>query len=135
MDRDTTEWIAFRPDSRVVCEEKNLKCSTEVREGRTVLIVGEERLDASNSGELREIMLHLLEVGGQQLVIDLSQVNFIDSSGLGALLSGFKSANLRSGSLVLAGLQSRVQSMFELTRLHRVFEIFSTVDHALAQHA
>ena len=49
--------------------------------------MGEERLDASNSGELREMMLNLLEAGGQQLVIDLSQVNFIDSSGLGALLS------------------------------------------------
>jgi anti-sigma B factor antagonist len=109
-----------------------MKCTTELREGRTVLVVGEERLDASNSGDLRETMLGILEPGGQQLVIDLSQVNFIDSSGLGALLSGFKSANLRSGSLVLAGLQSRVQSMFELTRLHRVFDIYSSVDDALA---
>ncbi|MEY4683995.1 MAG: hypothetical protein RLZ25_454 [Pseudomonadota bacterium] len=132
MRRPTSEGVNARPACRVVFEEITLKCTTEVREGRTVLIVGEERLDASNSAELREIMLNLLEVGGQKLVIDLSQVNFIDSSGLGALLSGFKSANLRSGSLVLAGLQSRVQSMFELTRLHRVFEIFSSVDDALA---
>ncbi len=110
-----------------------MKCSTEVRGDRTVLTVAEERLDASNSAELRETMLHLLETGGLQLVVDLSQVSFIDSSGLGALLSGFKSANLRSGSLVLAGLQSRVQSMFELTRLHRVFEIFPSVDDALAK--
>lgn len=117
----------------MVFQEHTLKCTTEVRQGRTVLIVGEERLDASNSGDLREMMLNLLETGGQQLVIDLSQVSFIDSSGLGALLSGFKSANLRSGSLVLAGLQSRVQSMFELTRLHRVFEIFTSVDDALAR--
>lgn len=110
-----------------------MKFATEVREGRTVLTVDEERLDASNSGELRETMLHLLESDGLQLVVDLRHVNFIDSSGLGALLSGFKSANLRSGTLVLAGLQSRVQSMFELTRLHRVFEIFPSVDDALAK--
>lgn len=122
----------MRAGNRIFFEEHLLKCTTEVREGRTVLILEEERLDASNSGELREMMLNLLEVGGQKLVVDLSQVSFIDSSGLGALLSGFKSANLRSGSLVLAGLQSRVQSMFELTRLHRVFEIFSSVDDALA---
>lgn len=122
-----------RFESRATFEGYTLKYTTEVRQGRTVLIVGEERLDASNSGDLREIMLNLLEAGGQQLVIDLSQVNFIDSSGLGALLSGFKSANLRSGSLVLAGLQSRVQSMFELTRLQRVFEIFSSVEDALAR--
>ena len=125
--------VSSRFESRATFEGNTLKCTTEVRQGRTILIVGEERLDASNSGELREIMLNLLEAGGQQLVIDLSQVNFIDSSGLGALLSGFKSANLRSGSLVLAGLQSRVQSMFELTRLQRVFEIFSSVEDALAR--
>lgn len=128
-----SDGIPARSQGRVAFEGKKLKCTTEVRDGRTVLIVSEERLDASNSGELREIMLNLLEAGGQKLVIDLSQVSFIDSSGLGALLSGFKSANLRSGSLVLAGLQSRVQSMFELTRLHRVFEIFASVDEALAQ--
>lgn len=65
------------------------------------------------------------------LIIDLAQVRFIDSSGLGALLSGYKNAGLRSGSFVLAGLQPRVQSMFELTRLHRVFEIYASLQEAL----
>lgn len=110
-----------------------MKSATEIRDGRTILTLSEERLDASNSADLREKLLSLLEDGGQKLVVDLSQVNFIDSSGLGALLSGFKTANLRSGSLVLTGLQSRVQSMFELTRLHRVFEIFPSVHDALGQ--
>ena len=108
-----------------------MKSATENREGKTILTVTEERLDASNSSELRETLLSLLEEGGQRLVVDLSPVSFIDSSGLGALLSGFKTANLRSGTLVLAGLQPRVQSMFELTRLHRVFEIFPSVAEAL----
>ncbi len=110
-----------------------MNISTEVRDGRTILSLREERLDAHNSGELRDYLLSQLEAGGQQLIIDLSGVSFIDSSGLGALLSGFKNANLRSGSFVLSGLQSRVQSMFELTRLHRVFEIFPTVEDALAK--
>lgn len=110
-----------------------MKSTTESRHGKIILAVSEERLDASNSADLREKLLALLEEGGQHLVVDLSHVGFIDSSGLGALLSGFKTSNLRSGSLVLAGLQPRVQSMFELTRLHRVFEIFPSVADALGQ--
>ena len=108
-----------------------MNITTETRDGRTIVSLREERLDAQNSGKLRDYILGLLEAGGQRLIVDLSGVSFIDSSGLGALLSGYKNANLRSGSFALAGLQPRVQSMFELTRLHRVFEIFPTVEAAL----
>jgi anti-sigma B factor antagonist len=107
--------------------------STEKHEGRTVLTLQEERLDAHNSGDLRDRILKLLENGDQNLVVDISGVQFIDSSGLGALLSGYKNATLRSGSFVLAGLQPRVHSMFELTRLHRVFDIFPNVEAALSK--
>ena len=110
-----------------------MNISTEHRDGRTIVSLREERLDALNSGELRDYLLGLLEESGKHLVVDLSGVSFIDSSGLGALLSGYKNANLRSGWFALAGLQPRVQSMFELTRLHRVFEIFPTVEAALAK--
>ena len=85
-----------------------MQLSTEARDGRTVISLREERLDAHNSGELRDTILGMLEAGGQQVVVDLSGVSFIDSSGLGALLSGYKNATLRSGSFVLAGLQPRV---------------------------
>ncbi len=64
-------------------------------------------------------------------MVDLQAVRFVDSSGLGALVSGFKNASSRSGCLKLAGLQLQVKSMFELTRLHRVFEIFIDADEAL----
>ncbi|MGX2039261.1 STAS domain-containing protein [Methylocaldum sp. MU1018] len=101
-----------------------MNISTEDRNGKTILSLKEERLDAHNSGELKDYILKLLEDGHTRLVVDLSGVRFIDSSGLGALLSGYKNASLRSGSFVLAGLQPRVQSMFELTRLHRVFDIY-----------
>jgi anti-sigma B factor antagonist len=104
-----------------------MNISTENRNGKTILSLKEERLDAHNSGELKDYILKLLEDGHTRLVIDLSGVRFIDSSGLGALLSGYKNASLRSGSFVLAGLQPRVQSMFELTRLHRVFDIYPSL--------
>ena len=101
--------------------------------GRVVLlVVQEERLDAHNSGELKAQMVKLFEEGKINLVIDLQGVKFVDSSGLGAMVSGFKNASSRNGSLKLSGLQLQVKSMFELTRLHRVFEIFPDVDEALA---
>lgn len=101
--------------------------------GDAVLIeVKEERLDAHNSGELKAQMLGLFEEGKNNLVVDMQEVRFVDSSGLGALVSGFKNASARSGNLKLSGLQPQVKSMFELTRLHRVFEIFPNAQEALA---
>jgi anti-sigma B factor antagonist len=104
---------------------------TEKRGLRTVLSVKEGRLDAHNSGELKDRILKVLEEGGRNLIIDLGDVQFIDSSGLGALLSGYKNANLRSSAFALASLQPRVKSMFELTRLHRVFEIYPGLQEAM----
>jgi anti-sigma B factor antagonist len=102
-------------------------------QGNIVLIsVVEERLDAHNSTDLKTRLLSLFEDGKNNMVINLEEVRFVDSSGLGALVSGFKNASARNGSLKLAGLQPQVQSMFELTRLHLVFEIFPTSEDALA---
>lgn len=105
--------------------------TAEQRNEKTLLSLQEERLDAHNSGDLKEYLQRTLENGTHELIVDLSAVCFIDSSGLGALLSGYKNANLRQGYLVLAGLQPRVQSMFELTRLHRVFDIYPNPAAAL----
>ena len=101
--------------------------------GVAVLIeVNEDRLDAHNSGELKTQMLTFFDEGKNNLVIDLKAVRFVDSSGLGSLVSGFKNASSRNGNLKLSGLQLQVKSMFELTRLHRVFEIYTDAGEALA---
>jgi len=97
-----------------------------------VIVVKEERLDAHNSSELKTQMLNLFEDGKTNLIVNLDTVRFVDSSGLGSLVSGFKNASARNGNLKLCNLQPQVKSMFELTRLHRVFEIFPNLDDALA---
>jgi len=112
-----------------------MNIAMEKKAEKTLLRVREERLDAHNSSELKAYLLQLLENGARALILDLSEVRFIDSSGLGALLSGYKNAGLRRASLALTGLQPRVQSMFELTRLQRVFEIHPTIEDALAADA
>lgn len=102
---------------------------TDMQNGRTVVSVREERLDAHNFNELKDRIHKILEDGAHNLIVDLGQVQFIDNSGVGALLSGYKNANLRSSAFALAG--PRVKSMFELTRLHRVFEIYPGLQDAL----
>lgn len=106
-----------------------------MEQGEVVKIeIQEERMDAHNSSDLKEQMLQLFDEGKCNLIIDLSEVRFVDSSGLGALVSGFKNASAREGSLKLCSLQPQVRSMFELTRLHRVFEIFASVEEALESY-
>jgi anti-sigma B factor antagonist len=100
--------------------------------GTTVVIhLNEERLDAHNSAGLKSEVQRIFEEGQKDLLIDLVNVRFIDSSGLGALVSGFKNATANQGTLKLTALQPQVKSMFELTRLHRVFEIFPSIAEAL----
>lgn len=96
-----------------------------------ILYVREERLDAHNSGDLKSELARLFGEKEKNILVDLKDVRFIDSSGLGALVSGFKNAISQQGSLKLSGLQPQVKSMFELTRLHRVFEIFSSFEEAM----
>jgi anti-sigma B factor antagonist len=99
-----------------------------------VLVIREERLDAHNSEELKLEVNRLFESGTKDLLVDLKEVRFIDSSGLGVLVSAFKNAATHQGSIKLCSLQSQVKSMFELTRLHRVFDIHQTVDEALESY-
>jgi anti-sigma B factor antagonist len=106
----------------------------EHTDGITVLFVREDRLDANNSEELKAELHRFFEGDTKDLIIDLKEVHFIDSSGLGVLVTGYKNASTLHGSLKLSNLQSQVKSMFELTRLHRVFDIFTTVDDALQSY-
>jgi anti-sigma B factor antagonist len=105
-------------------EQKKIK-------GHFVLCVHEQRIDAHNSSELKTTLLHLIEQGESHIIVQLEDVRFIDSSGLGALLSGHKNALSKSGRLVLVNVQKQVLSMFELTRLNRVFEIYTDIDEVL----
>jgi len=108
-----------------------MNLQSEKKKDVTILYVKEERLDAHNSGDLKVELAGHFEGNEKNIVVDLKDVRFIDSSGLGALVSGFKNAISHQGSLKLSSLQPQVKSMFELTRLHRVFEIFNSSEEAL----
>jgi anti-sigma B factor antagonist len=111
-----------------------MKITLDKQDDANLLHLHEERVDAHNFQELKDYLLPILENGSKELILDLSEVRFIDSSGLGALLYGHKNAGLRKVRFVLAGVQARVQSMFELTRLERVFNILPSAEAALEDH-
>jgi len=96
----------------------------------TVVLVPGENLEASNAAAFKEAIGPVLEAN-KQVVLDLSQLQFVDSSGLGAILSSFKRLNMLGGSLKLCRLTRPVQSLFELVRMNRVFSIYVTRDAAI----
>lgn len=94
----------------------------------SVVTIQDERIDAHNSDELKAYLLQMIEQGEKHIVIQLKHVRFIDSSGLGALLFGNKHIIAKAGKLALTNIQQQVLSMFELTRLNRVFEIYTDLN-------
>ena len=98
----------------------------------TIIVeIHEERLDSHNSIELKDYLLELLDSRTNILILDLKEVWFVDSSGLGALLRVHKIAGLRDAQFILVNLQSRVQSLLEKIRLTRVFKIFRDEEEAI----
>jgi anti-sigma B factor antagonist len=96
----------------------------------TVVRPVEARLDAMVAVMFKDRMKAALEAGGARVVLDLSGVGFLDSSGLGAVVAAQRF--LRAGqALELAGLTGAVERVFRLTRMDRMFTIHAGVDDAL----
>jgi len=93
------------------------------------------RLDAAVAPEVREEINRVVDDGPGNLLLDLSGVTFVDSSGLSVLVLALKSANAKGGKAALFKVNPTVRSLLELTRLHRVFEIFDDEEQACASLA
>lgn len=104
--------------------------SSKVANNVLVLELTIESLDAGNVRKLKEAIVE--QIGSSnRVVLDLSQLKFVDSSGLGVMLSCLRSVRERGGDLRLCSMTPTVRSLFELMRMHRVFNIYETKDEAL----
>ena len=74
----------------------------------------------------------MIEKKPRRLVVDLSEVTYIDSAGLAALIEAMQKVEAYGGKFLLAGLQETVRSIFEISRLDQVFQIFADLNGALA---
>ncbi len=87
--------------------------------------------DSRSAGRAKEEIRSAIIEGDTNVIINLQNVPYIDSAGLGTLVSALKTARERGGNVWLAGLTAQVKMVVELTRLHFVFDIFDDVESAL----
>lgn len=95
-----------------------------------VAAVSVDELDASNAGEFKRDIAPVLQAN-TSLVLDLSRLRFVDSSGLGAMLSCLRQLSAKKGDLKLCGMSKQVRALFELVRMHRIFDIYGTREEAV----
>lgn len=88
-------------------------------------------IDAEHAAQLKRAIAKSREEKALHFVLDLSDVSFIDSTGLGVLISLMRHLKENHGELRLVGLQDEVRAIFEITRLFRVFDVAASVEAAV----
>lgn len=100
------------------------------RDDVAVFHLRERRLDACAAGDFKDQIIDFIDEGNHRLVLDMSEVDFVDSSGLGAMVSVLKRVGL-DGDLVVCGVCEAVMRMFRLARMDKIFSLVGSEDEAL----
>ena len=96
-----------------------------------VLTPMETRIEAATIYSFKGQLVDWINKGREKIVLDLTHVGFVDSSGLGAIISTLKSLG-DGGELLLVNPQKSVMNMLKLTRMNRVLKIFNSIEEALS---
>jgi anti-sigma B factor antagonist len=107
---------------------------TTEAEGVTTAMLPGRALDASNAGDFKAAASSLVRPN-VKLVFDMGNLDFVDSTGLGALVSCLRQAHADQGEIKLCRLRKPVRALFELVRMHRVFEIFNSSEEAVRSYS
>lgn len=91
-----------------------------------------EYLDASTVKNFKSDISPVIDGSGNHVVFDMSQLQFIDSSGLGAILSCLRKLNGAGGDLKLCSMTKPVRALFELVRMHRIMDIYNSREEAVS---
>ncbi len=102
------------------------------RRGRVAVVQIEDKLIVANRQQLKDMVLAELEGGARQFALDFAGATYVDSSGLGVLVSLSKKIRFEGGELRLCGLDADLRSLFELTKLDTLFRIDATLEDSLA---
>ncbi len=107
---------------------------TKTDSGKTSVLALAGKLDLANAAKLKDAVKELLEQEKNQIHLNMKDVDFINSSGLGALVSLMKEIRVHKGRMTLSDLAPYVNEIFEITQLSHVFEIYKSCDEALASY-
>jgi len=109
----------------------SLVIQSREREGVVILDLAGRLLTGDPATALRDKIAQLLAAGQNHLILNLAEVDFIDSTGLGALVICFTSAKRAGGAMKLLNLQEKGIELLVLTKLTSVFEVFTDEQHAV----
>jgi anti-sigma B factor antagonist len=108
-----------------------MSLTSTLTNGVKIITVADNRIDAVMAIQFKEDMRSETDGGPDRIILDLSSVDFVDSSGLGAIVASLKQMGT-GRRLDLAGLTPTVDKVFRLTRMDTVFNLFPSLDKALA---
>jgi len=103
--------------------------TSELQDGVLLIKLPQGSLDAATAREFREAADQILGEH-RKVVLDFSQVAFVDSAGLGVVLAFLRRVTQDQGDLKVCGLNKGVRALFQLVRMHRIVEIFETAQEA-----
>src|ERR1039458_8009349 len=92
---------------------------------------GQIRLQNGGSSSLRDMILKLIKEGKTKIVLNLLETSYVDSSGIGEMVSGFTNLSNHGGELKLLALSKRFKDLLRITKLYTVFEVFDNEDDAI----
>jgi anti-sigma B factor antagonist len=109
----------------------NLKMNTRSIDDRASLIDLEGEIDVYTAPNLKQQIITLLDSGVRHILINLTNVEYLDSTALGVLIGGLKRLRERDGSLDLICPNPRIKRVFEITGLDKIFDMYTTEEEAL----
>ncbi len=109
----------------------DLDVETLQREGARVLSLRGE-IDVYTAPRLRQAIVDQVEQGLTHLIVDMTAVECLDSTGLGVLVEGLKRVRSRDGIMSLVAIHEKILKIFDITGLNKAFPMYRTVDEALA---
>lgn len=111
----------------------NLTMNSRTLDDTTCVLDIEGEVDVYTSPQLKQDLVQLTEQGVKRVIINLSKVEYLDSTGLGVLIGGLKRMREAGGNLALVGPGMRIQRIFEITGLNKIFDIYPTSEEAAAK--
>ncbi len=104
----------------------------ESADGKVLIISTPRRLTTENSDGLKKILRNYVDEGRYNIVINLAGTEYLDSSGLGAIVSKIAQTRSNNGDIRLASVKEYVMNLLELTHINQIIKLFDTPEQAVA---
>lgn len=109
-----------------------MEIKEQLKDDIMVLKLSGEMMGGPDATVLNDKLHELIESGKLEVIVDLSSVSWINSSGLGILIGALTTIRNAGGELKIASVTDRIKRLLEITKLHKVFDLYDSVDSAVA---